>query len=242
MTILITGVTGALGSELKKIFPDSLSPTHNDFDICDLTSVKGFFNNQKIDIVIHTAALTTVRGCEENKSQAMQINVQGTRNLVNELKSSNPSGKFVYVSTACVFDGHSGMYTENSIPYPENFYSLTKLLGEYVVNSFENSLIIRTNFVARKKWPYPKAFTDRYGTYLFADQVSVAIKDILDENLSGIVHVVGNKKISMFELAQFTTPDIQPMTINDYSGPRLTIDMSLDTERWKKYDILHNKI
>lgn len=242
MTILITGVTGALGSELKKIFPDSLSPTHNDFDICDLTSVKDFFNNQKIDIVIHTAALTTVRGCEENKSQAMQINVQGTRNLVNELKSSNPSGKFVYVSTACVFDGHSGMYTENSIPYPENFYSLTKLLGEYVVNSFENSLIIRTNFVARKKWPYPKAFTDRYGTYLFADQVSVAIKDILDENLSGIVHVVGNKKISMFELAQFTTPDIQPMTINDYSGPRLTIDMSLDTERWKKYDILHNKI
>jgi dTDP-4-dehydrorhamnose reductase len=242
LTILITGVTGALGSELKKIFPDSLSPTHNDFDICDLTSVKDFFNNQKIDIVIHTAALTTVRGCEENKSQAMQINVQGTRNLVNELKSSNPSGKFVYVSTACVFDGHSGMYTENSIPYPENFYSLTKLLGEYVVNSFENSLIIRTNFVARKKWPYPKAFTDRYGTYLFADQVSVAIKDILDENLSGIVHVVGNKKISMFELAQFTTPDIQPMTINDYSGPRLTIDMSLDTERWKKYDILHNKI
>lgn len=242
MTILITGVTGALGSELKKIYPDSISPTHKDFDICNLTSIKDFFNNQKIDTVIHTAALTTVRGCEENKSQAMQINVQGTRNLVNELKSSNPTGKFVYVSTACVFDGHSGMYTENSIPYPENFYSLTKLLGEYVVNQFENSLIIRTNFIARKEWPYPKAFTDRFGTYLFANQVALGIKDVIKENLQGIIHIVGDKKISMFELAKLTTPDIQPMTIDDYSGPSLTIDMSLNTERWKKYNILQNEI
>ena len=235
MTILITGVTGALGSELKKIFPDSLSPTHKDFDICDLTSVKNIFNNQKIDTVIHSAAFTTVRGCEENKSQAMRINVQGTKNLVKELKNSNPVGKFIYVSTACVFDGHSDMYTENSIPYPENFYSLTKLLGEYVVNQFDNSLIIRTNFVGRKKWPYQKAFTDRFGTYLFSDQVAQGIFDVYTSNLDGIVHVVGDRKISMYELAKLTTPEIQPMTMSDYVGPHLTVDMSLDTERWKKY-------
>ena len=41
----------------------------------------------------------------------------------------------------------------------------------------------------------------------------------------------------MFELAKKTTPDIQPMTIKEYSGPKLTMDMSLDTERWKKYKI-----
>jgi len=237
LTILITGITGALGLELKKIYPDSISPTHKDFDICDPNSVKEIFNNQKIDIVIHTAALTTVRGCEENKSQAMEINVQGTANLVEELRNSNPSGKFVYISTACVFDGLSVMYTENSIPYPENFYSLTKLLGEHVVNQFKNSLIIRTNFVGRKKWPYPKAFTDRYGTYLFANQVAIGIKEIIDDGIQGIIHVVGDKKISMYELAKITTPDIQPMSLSDYIGPNLTIDMSLDSERWKKYTL-----
>ncbi|MGB9003330.1 MAG: NAD(P)-dependent oxidoreductase, partial [Nitrosotalea sp.] len=57
------------------------------------------------------------------------------------------------------------------------------------------------------------------------------------EDLYGYVHIVGDRKISMFELAKLTTPEIQPMTINDYIGPRLTIDMSLDTERWKKYHI-----
>ena len=40
-----------------------------------------------------------------------------------------------------------------------------------------------------------------------------------------------------YELAKITTPDVEPMTIKDYSGPKLTMDMSLDTERWKKYKI-----
>ncbi len=237
MTILITGVTGELGSQLKILFPDSISPSHQDFDICDLTSVKNIFNNEKIDAVIHSAAFTSVRGCEENKPKTMEINVQGTKNLVNELKISNPMGKFVYVSTACVFDGHSGMYHETSIPYPENFYSLTKLLGEQIANQLDNSLIIRTNFVGRKKWPYPKAFTDRFGTYLFSDQVAQGIFDVYSDDLNGIVHVVGDKKISMYELAQLTTPEIQPITMTDYVGPRLTVDMSLDTSRWKKYTL-----
>ena len=34
-----------------------------------------------------------------------------------------------------------------------------------------------------------------------------------------------------------TTPQIEPMTIDDYSGPPLTMDMSLDSVRWKKYKI-----
>ena len=47
-----------------------------------------------------------------------------------------------------------------------------------------------------------------------------------------------DKKISVFDLAKITTPEIKPMTINDYSGPKLTMDMSLETIRWKKYTII----
>jgi dTDP-4-dehydrorhamnose reductase len=67
--------------------------------------------------------------------------------------------------------------------------------------------------------------------------VAKGIYDVQKENMSGCVHIVGDKKISMFELARMTTPQVQPMTIKEYSGPRLTMDMSLDTERWKKYKI-----
>ena len=61
---------------------------------------------------------------------------------------------------------------------------------------------------------------------------------ILKEDLNGIIHLLGDKKISMFELAKITTPNILPMTMNDYSGPRLTKDMSLDTKIWKKYALI----
>ncbi len=237
MVVLITGGTGSLGIELQKIFLENISPTHKELDITNKEQVKKIFQQNKIDTIIHTAAITKIRKCEDNKQLAWDVNVEGTKNLIDEIIHSKLNINFVYVSTACVFDGHSEMYTEKSIPYPENFYSLTKLLGEFEVNRLPNATIIRTNFVPRKPWPYEKAFTDRFGTYLFADQVAKGVYDVIQENLTGIVHVVGDKKMSVFELAQMTTPDIRPMTINDYEGPRLTMDMSLDTKYWKKYEI-----
>ena len=240
MVVLITGGTGSLGIELQKVFPGSISPTHEELDVTNKKQVKKIFQQNKIDTVIHTAAITKVRKCEEDKQSTWNVNVEGTKNLIDEIIHLKLDINFVYVSTACVFDGYSEMYTEESIPYPENFYSLTKLLGEFEVNQLPNSTIVRTNFVPRKPWPYEKAFTDRFGTYLFANQVANGILDVLKEKLMGIIHIVGDKKISVFELAKMTTPNIKPMTINDYSGPRLTMDMSLNSERWKKYTIFND--
>jgi dTDP-4-dehydrorhamnose reductase len=237
VNILITGGSGSLGTALKKYFTNALIPTHKVLDICNKQALFDYLQNNDIDLVIHTAALTSVRFCEENKRLALDTNVNGTKNLVSAILSSEKKIFVIYVSTACVFDGHDGMYDENSIPYPENFYALTKLLAECEISKLKEYLIIRTNFVAKKQWPYPKAFTDRFGTYLFADDVAKGIIDVQKENIRGIVHVVGTKKISMYELAKMTTPNIQPMTIQDYSGPRLTMDMSLNTIRWKKYNI-----
>ena len=240
MVVLITGGAGSLGIELQKVFSENISPTHKELDITNKEQVKKIFRQNKIDTVIHTAAITKVRKCEDDKQLAWNVNVEGTKNLIDEIIHSKLNINFVYVSTACVFDGHSEMYTEKSIPYPENFYSLTKLLGEFEVNQLPNATIIRTNFVPRKPWPYEKAFTDRFGTYLFADQVANGIQDVIKEKVTGIVHIVGDRRMSIFELAKMTTPQIEPMTINDYSGPRLTMDMSLDTKIWKKYKISSN--
>lgn len=237
MNILVTGGSGSLGSELQRIFPDCLCPTSNDLDITNKTQVNDYFDTHSIDLVIHTAAITSVRLCEENKELAWNTNVQGTKNLITASLNSKNNIKFVYVSTACVFDGHRELYTENDIPYPENFYALTKLIGENEVSKISDYLIIRTNFVAKKPWPYPAAFTDRYGTYLFAENVAQGIKEIVQKNLNRVVHLVGDKKISMFELAKITSPEVKAMTIENYHGPPLTMDMSLDTKYWKKYTL-----
>ena len=240
MKVLITGSSGALGSELKKKFPNAITPNHNELDVMNKEKILDFFKKERIDIVIHTAAITSVRKCEEEKELTWKTNVDGTKNLVDALMKTNPNGKFVYVSTACVFDGNTGMYKESSIPYPENFYALSKLLGEQEVKRSSNHLIIRTNFTARKIWPFPKAFSDRFGTYLFAEDVANGIIDVINSDVSGIVHIVGDKKISMLELAKITTPNIESMTINASSGQNITMDMSLDSEKWKKYKISRN--
>lgn len=241
--IFITGGTGKLGRELVKIFPNSLHPTHSELDITNEVAVRQFVKQNSPDVIIHTAAITSVRRCEEERELAWKVNVGGTENLVKACLEYKPDCYFVYISTACVFHGDKGDYIETDIPYPKNFYSLTKLLGEFIVkySGLKKWLIIRTNFVAREKWPYPKAFVDRYGTYLFADEVASAIKFVIDENLTGIVHIHGEEKMSMYELAKITTPDIEPMTLADYSGPPLTRDMSLRSIRLRPFKLKRTK-
>jgi len=237
MKTLITGGSGILGTELKKFFPDSLFPSHSELDITNHEMVFDYFSKNEFDSIIHTAAMTSIRQCESEKKLSWDTNVVGTKNLVDATTEFRPNSKFIYLSTACVFDGHDGMYKESSIPSPENFYALTKLIGEQQIKNLKNYLIIRTNFVGKQKWMYPKAFTDRFGTYLFAENVASGIKEIFDANIEGTIHIIGDKKLSMYDLAKITTASIQPMTIDEYQGPPLTMDMSLDTERWKKYTL-----
>ena len=235
--ILITGGSGKLGNQLKIRFPGAMAPSHKEMDMKNREGVFNYIKENKPDIIIHAAAFTGVGQCENDKKTAWETNVGGTENLVDACLEHNPDAYFVYVSTACVFHGDKGMYKEGDIPNPKNFYAITKLIGEFLTKKIKNYLIIRTNFVAKEKWMYPKAFTDRFGTYLFADGVAQGINDVIKNRLKGIVHVVGDKKMSMFELAKITTDSVLPMTLDEYSGPAVTVDMTLDTSRWKKYKI-----
>ena len=237
MTILLTGGNTPLSRELKKIYDDILIPDSKELDLTNKKNIEQFFSIHDFNCIIHNESLMNVRECEENKSKAEMINVTSTKILVNLIQQINPTIKFIHLSTPCIFDGKEGMYVESSIPCPTNFYGLTRMSSEIIVQKLQNYCIIRTNYVSKEKWPYKKAFVDRFGTYLFTEQVAKGILDLKEENISGIVHLVGDKKISMYELAKLTTPEIQPMTMSEYVGPQLTVDMSLDTKRWKKYKI-----
>lgn len=244
MKVFITGSTGKLGRELVKVFPKALAPTHRELDITDREAVFEYMERNKPETIIHCAALTGVRQCEDNKQIAWRVNVEGTENLVKSCEKAVNNCYFVYISTACVFYGDKGNYVETDVPYPKNFYSLTKLLGEFIVKCsiLKKWLIIRTNFVAREKWPHPKAFVDRYGTYLFTDDLAMSIKSVIEKDITGILHVCGKVKFSMFELAKITTLDIEPMSLSEYNGPPLTVDMSLKSIRMKPFKLTKKNI
>jgi dTDP-4-dehydrorhamnose reductase len=194
-------------------------------DITSIQSVTDYFNDpeHQISLVIHTAAMTDVRKCEEKKDAAIAVNVSGTRNIVTAAERSH--AKVIHISTACVFNGETAPFYETSIPEPKNHYAFTKLEAEKVVQSYKNHLIIRTNFVAYEPWPFPAAFTDRYGTYLYAHDVASAIYKLRARE--GVIHVCGKDTLSMYNLAKLSSPDVNPMTMKDYQGPPLTRDMRL---------------
>ena len=239
MKVLITGGTGALGKSLKKVFEDAFFPTHSGMNITNSNSVKKIILRYKPEALIHAAALVGIRECEKNRKNAWLTNVEGTQNIVNALKKLGNNCYLVYLSTACVFAGEKEKYyTEDDIPSPKNYYSLTKLCGELVVRQYKNTCIIRTNFVPKEQWKYPKAFVDRFGTYLFSDKVAKGISDIYKKKKTGVIHIVGEKRMSMYELALLAgSKNIGKMTLDEYQGPPLTVDMSLSTKRWKKYKI-----
>ncbi|MBI4010621.1 MAG: sugar nucleotide-binding protein [Candidatus Aenigmarchaeota archaeon] len=234
--MLIIGSSGKLGRQLEKAFPEALAPKHEELDVKDRGEVESYIKKFRPHTIIHAAALTNVRQCEIDKKSTWDTNVVGTENLVGACASVVPNCYFVYMSTACVFYGDRGDYIETDIPNPKNFYSFTKLLGEFIVKKLSNHLIIRTNFVERGEWPYEKAFIDRFGTYLFADDLTLAIKEVIGKKLAGVVHVAGDKKFSMFELAKLTTPNVKPMTMKEADLP-LTQDMTLRSIRIKPYKL-----
>lgn len=238
MNMLITGGNGRLGKELVKVFPESLHPPKEQLPINTSALVDKYISESKPDVIIHAAALTSVPYCEDHREEAYDINVVGTENLISACLKHHSECNFVFLSTACVFRGDVGNYVETDLPYPKNYYALSKLIAECAVrHSGLKHLVIRTNFVAREKWPYQKAFTDRFGTYLFASDVASAIASIVKQEFTGIVHVCGDQKMSMFELAKITTPDIQPITLSEYHGVPLTVDMTLSSCRIKPFKI-----
>ena len=54
MTVFISGAAGALGTELKKRYQNTITPTHEELDIRNRSDVFEFFKTQPdIDVIIH---------------------------------------------------------------------------------------------------------------------------------------------------------------------------------------------
>jgi dTDP-4-dehydrorhamnose reductase len=227
---LVFGSTGILGKEILSQRKDFLSPPHSLVDITKLDDLYNFINEKKISQILHLAALVGARDCEENKEKAYLTNVIGTRNIAKICLEKNI--KLIYMSTDSVFDGERGNYSEEDVPNPINYYSFTKLAGEYFVEMVPSHLIIRASFLQKNKFPYPKALIDQYTTRTSVDILAKDILLTMDKKLNGIIHL-GGEKDSLYNLAKKINPSVEKLTRKE-TGLNLPKDLSLNTNKWRK--------
>lgn len=230
--ILLTGGSGRLGAEVRRIWPRVVAPPHADMDVTDASQVAAALDRHRPEVLLHAAAYTDVAGAERDRETCWRVNVEGTRIIV-EAALRRPLF-LVHISTDYVFDGTRGGYREDETPGPvRNFYALTKLVAEQLARLAPRHLLIRTSFRARE-WPYPVAYADVHTSQDYVDviapEVALAVsrcREIPFETL----HIATERK-SAYELARRRRPDVRPGSRRD-AGVELPEDISLDTTRWQ---------
>lgn len=122
MKIVVTGSEGKLGKELVK---RGCIPIIG--DITNPEEIKDAIQEVSPDVLIHCAAMTDVKQCEENRMEAYKVNCRGTNNVVEAF----PKGLLIFTSTVHVFNGRAWhAYNEKHAPDPINIYGLTKYSAE----------------------------------------------------------------------------------------------------------------
>jgi len=164
--VLITGANGLLGQKLVKLLtmpPFSLEMEliatakgsnrllnqnyqYYSMDISNYEEIQSVFDKVRPDFVIHTAAMTQVDDCENQKELCWLLNVTAVENLE---KACGISKSFlIHLSTDFIFDGEAGPYDEEAIPNPISYYGESKLAAEKVLlKSTIEWAIVRTVLV-----------------------------------------------------------------------------------------------
>jgi GDP-4-dehydro-6-deoxy-D-mannose reductase len=133
---LPSDITAACFAEPARPFPPSASVTR--MDITSEHQVEQFFRSRgPFDTVYHLAGLSSVGLSWKEPAKALLVNSIGTMNLLEAVRRSGRKTKFLYVSTAEVYEaGQQGILSEESPVKPENPYAISKFAAEQSVIAY----------------------------------------------------------------------------------------------------------
>lgn len=222
-TILISGSSGQLGSELKELVPQYpqfsfVFLDRNVLPLEDEGAMRKAFEQHHPDFFINCAAYTAVDKAESEQDLANKINGEAVGTLAAISKEFGT--KLIHISTDYVFSGQaSAPLKETDGVDPVNAYGASKLLGEKLaIQSNPESIIIRTSWVYSF---YGKNFVktmmqlmgekesigvvnDQIGSPTYAADLAQAIMQIILSGKwqPGIYHFSNDGVISWFDFAE----------------------------------------
>jgi len=106
-------------------------------DIRDKKTISEIFQNEKADTCIHLAAKISVADSIINPEETMDINVNGTQNVL-EACSNSKLNNFIFASSAAVYgDARELPISENASMTPLSPYGKSKMLAEELVFRYD---------------------------------------------------------------------------------------------------------
>jgi len=239
MRVLLIGHRGQLGSDLRRVFAgeDLMLATQEQIRVEDAAQVDAIVAQAKPDLILNCAAFHRVDDCEDGAERAFEVNVFGVRNLA--LAAARTGAVLVHFSTDYVFDGpRRTPYAETDLPCPRCHYGVSKLAGEFLLQSmWPKHFIFRvsglygyagsrekgTNFVemmiglARQGKPI-RVVDDQVLTPTSTMDVARAVRLIAGTDCYGLYHLTNAGECSWHEFAQAIfacanlRPDVTPVT------------------------------
>jgi len=271
--ILVLGSSGLVGQNLvkkldefnifttshtKKTFESDLS-----FDITLDNSIEKLFDLVKPDVVVNLCNIyNNLEFCEKNKELVNRVNGESLK--IISKNANRVDSHIITLSSDFVFDGKVGNYKETDEVNPINFYGQTKASGENYVQELGNSFCIaRTSMVfgknnLRKTLPEHilegiknnqkyRLIDDQFMTPTYLDYMCLMLKEIINNQIQGIIHLVGKTKTTRYEfglelckILNFDKNLLIPVSRDEFTFSRfMPKDSSLNSEKASR--LLHEK-
>lgn len=262
MKILITGASGQLGKDCKRIFHTKhtvYALGSKELDITNHEQVRHHFQLVNPEIVINCAAYTAVDRCETDRENCWRVNAEGPG--VIAAACAETGSRMIHISTDYVFDGCKPVpesYSEKEPTHPVSHYGASKLEGEKRVRrKLEDHLILRTAWLYGISGPNflktmlrlavndPKRIirvvNDQFGSLTWSHRLARQISTLLASDATGTFHATAEGHTTWYEGARFFLEvmdvpfSMEPCTTNDYPTPaKRPINSILENNRLKE--------
>jgi dTDP-4-dehydrorhamnose reductase len=222
---IITGAAGLIGQYLVKTASrwasgwDVQGLSRAELELTETSKVEARIHALKPDLLIHCAALSRTKDCEQNPDEARRVNVEVTAQLA-QLSRDIP---FIFLSSGEVFDGKTGWYGETDEPNPINVYGKTKLEAERVVLQNPQHTVVRIvltsgtsqngdrSFVedicrTAKAGKEVTLYADEFRCPLPAGVIARTIWELVDRKQPGLYHLGGSDRLSRWEIGETLLP------------------------------------
>jgi dTDP-4-dehydrorhamnose reductase len=226
----VTGASGFLGTELRRLRPDA---TGERVEVRDERAVRALLERLRPDLVVHTAY-------RQDGPDAWGITVDGAEHVARA--AHDLGARLVHLSTDVVFDGRKGSaYVEEDEPSPATEYGRAKAEAERrVAAACPEALLVRTSLIVGgpghepskhellARQPEITFYEDEIRCPVQVGDLAAALLELAPLDASGPLHVAGADAVSRAELAELVTGG--PVA-HVPAPPGRPLDCSLDSSR-----------